>query len=71
MSRLLDISIAILNWEHNHWRKVSTLVDRGCPPGSVEEVRSELYAVIARQDPELKVEQVNRLLDIELEGFIR
>ena len=68
MSRLTEIALQVMSWEHNHWRQVNALLDRGCPPGSAKEVRQALYEVIARQDPDLTVAQINVLLDIEMNG---
>lgn len=64
----MDIALQMMSWEHNHWRQVNALLDRGCPPGSAGEVRKALYEVITRTDPDLTTTQIETLLDIEMNG---
>lgn len=68
MSRLFDIAMGVISWEHNHLRQINTCLEHGCPPGEVEDLRKALGDVIKNCDHDLPKAGVDVLTSIELRG---
>jgi len=68
MSRLFDIAMAIMSWEHNHVRQINECLDKGCPPGLVADIRKELHHVVRVADSTLTKSESDWLVNFELKG---